>query len=326
MEGGFLGVKNCYDHNLYFVKLDKDGRILNYNSHFEKKFLSLEKHEKNLFFYETACIEDAVEFKRRLNNCIQSPGLTVQLTKCENANEQIKWELFTHFGFDESPIINCWGVENDYSLNEFDEEESAHILKAIFDGTNDFKILVHPDLKLIFYNKRAFHLMKMFFDVELKNGADVENLISTLDKDVREPFWLSLNQAMNGQQIVREQRIFCETELWYQQIFSPVYYDEQFIGTAVIITDITERKIYEEKIKSQNKRLREIAFHQSHSMRKPLANIKGLLSLFDDKSLDEEQKFLLQKLNQSCEELDNVIHQTVLSAKEIEVELAPLNL
>jgi len=118
---------------------------------------------------------------------------------------------------------------------------------------------------------------------------------------------------------VREQRILNGTELWYQQLYHPVYSDDKLVGVSVIIIDITGRKIHEEKIRAQNTKLREIAFHQCHSVRRPLANIKGLLSLLDGQNLNEEQKMILQKLNQSCEELDEIIRQTVQASRETEI-------
>jgi len=45
-----------------------------------------------------------------------------------------------------------------------------------------------------------------------------------------------------------------------------------------------------EKIKKQNEQFRTIAFNQSHVIRQPLANIKGLLYIIDYTKVDERYK------------------------------------
>jgi len=72
----------------------------------------------------------------------------------------------------------------------------------------------------------------------------------------------------------------------------------------------------EEKIKQRtanlaaaNEKLRNYSFLNSHALRRPLANILGLLSIFDYANPENpENRDCLQMLNQSAKELDQVIH------------------
>jgi PAS domain-containing protein len=63
-----------------------------------------------------------------------------------------------------------------------------------------------------------------------------------------------------------------------------------------------------QKTLDENKQLfKNIALNQSHMVRKPLANILGLLQLLEDEDLPESSKNLFQMLQVSVEELDEMI-------------------
>lgn len=57
----------------------------------------------------------------------------------------------------------------------------------------------------------------------------------------------------------------------------------------------------------KNNILEEIAFNQSHTIRKPLANILGLLPILKDMDMSDEVKILFDMINESAIELDTVI-------------------
>jgi signal transduction histidine kinase len=66
-----------------------------------------------------------------------------------------------------------------------------------------------------------------------------------------------------------------------------------------------------EKLVEKNKSLEEYAFITSHNLRRPLANILGLVQLFDEKKSDDDlNKEVIEKLKTSAEELDEVIKHT----------------
>ena len=63
------------------------------------------------------------------------------------------------------------------------------------------------------------------------------------------------------------------------------------------VEEKNEKKIAEEKIKTQNKKLLEIAFLQSHQIRRPVADILGLISIFNfDDPCDPENMEILTRL------------------------------
>lgn len=70
------------------------------------------------------------------------------------------------------------------------------------------------------------------------------------------------------------------------------------------------------KIKQQSRQFKAIAFYQSHIIRQPLANIKGLVDLVDTSRLDAETAEIFNYLQQEADKLDDVIRETVTTTRE----------
>jgi len=83
--------------------------------------------------------------------------------------------------------------------------------------------------------------------------------------------------------------------------------------------DITEEKHAEEKLMEQLKKLKEIAWIQSHLVRAPLAKIMGLVELIKkDICTPEEQKELLLGILDSSKELDEMIRSIIYKTSVID--------
>ena len=86
------------------------------------------------------------------------------------------------------------------------------------------------------------------------------------------------------------------------------------------VLDVTESKRLLKEVKKQNKILREVAWEQSHVVRAPLARLKGLLNLLENDSCQEwSRDELWQLINQSADELDDVIKNIIRKTEEIGV-------
>nr|WP_294936931.1 response regulator [uncultured Flavobacterium sp.] len=81
----------------------------------------------------------------------------------------------------------------------------------------------------------------------------------------------------------------------------------------------TEKRIIDEKLKAQNEKLMEIAFLQSHQIRRPVADILGLISMFNiDNPSDSENLEILSRLERTALDLDTIIREIVKKTSEIE--------
>lgn len=99
---------------------------------------------------------------------------------------------------------------------------------------------------------------------------------------------------------------------WIETIITDMTDDPAVGGLVSNTKDVTERVEYIQAIEEQNKRLREIAFIQSHIVRAPLMRIKGLADVICNHEKDEEQiKMMLTLMNEAVEELDVVIQDIV---------------
>ena len=75
-----------------------------------------------------------------------------------------------------------------------------------------------------------------------------------------------------------------------------------------VLNDITEKLKYIETVEEQNRRLREIAWEQSHSVRAPVARLMWIIDLIRTEALTEEEKTtLLVNMLSSAKEIDAII-------------------
>ena len=88
---------------------------------------------------------------------------------------------------------------------------------------------------------------------------------------------------------------------------SPVGKVLQLIGTA---RNVTDDVLVQEKLKQQNTTLRDIAFIQSHEIRRPLANILGVIEVLNNNKTIANQD-IIDHLIQSANELDVQIRSIV---------------
>lgn len=105
---------------------------------------------------------------------------------------------------------------------------------------------------------------------------------------------------------------------WVKAYINPVVNADgeitKFIGVE---EDITLQKETLSSLESKNKQLARIAWEQSHLVRAPLARIMGLVNLFNNHLVSEEERLkFIEYLQISAEELDAVIKAIVIKTNE----------
>ncbi len=81
--------------------------------------------------------------------------------------------------------------------------------------------------------------------------------------------------------------------------------------------DITEIQNYIQTIEDHNSRLKDIAWTQSHVVRAPLARIMGLVDLIQNYPNIDEQSQLLEHINTSAKELDDIIRNITRKTEDV---------
>jgi PAS domain S-box-containing protein len=92
------------------------------------------------------------------------------------------------------------------------------------------------------------------------------------------------------------------------------------------IQDVHMVTTYQQQLEQQNAKLKEIAWLNSHEIRRPLCNITGIISMLKD-GLDDPDSLsqLINMLEISAEELDQTIHRINLESQPVEVRVDPVN-
>ena len=110
---------------------------------------------------------------------------------------------------------------------------------------------------------------------------------------------------------------------WVYGEFTPLFDDNhKHTGYIAVYNDITWRKQKEDEVTRQNDKLKEVAWLNSHEVRRPLANIMGLINLMKSTSNMDEKMKILENINNSAKALDKIVHEINLKVHdEINSEL-----
>jgi PAS domain S-box-containing protein len=98
---------------------------------------------------------------------------------------------------------------------------------------------------------------------------------------------------------------------------NPIVFDGKQ-AEIVLATDVTEKLMHMNAIEEQNKRLRDIAWTQSHIVRAPVARMMGLVDMIKNGQIDaEEQAEYLRHIYNSAEEIDEIIKGIVEASQTV---------
>jgi PAS domain S-box-containing protein len=97
---------------------------------------------------------------------------------------------------------------------------------------------------------------------------------------------------------------------WVDTIIAPVLNNfgvpKEYFAIRFVIN---ERKENEYKMKEQNNKLKQIAWQHSHELRRPLANIKGLIQVLEMEYKESIDADLIHNILLSTNELDEIVHK-----------------
>ncbi|SMG52428.1 response regulator [Arenibacter troitsensis] len=144
---------------------------------------------------------------------------------------------------------------------------------------------------------------------DLRPETELDNLEELITK-IKE----SKSQNFNG--ILTHKKK--SNELIQVEIFSSVMDAEKSEVRLVLAHDITDKLKRIDAIEKQNKKLKEIAWLESHVVRAPLARIIGLVNMLDNELLDEDERStLLQYIKESTQEMDEIVREVVQKAEAL---------
>jgi signal transduction histidine kinase len=96
--------------------------------------------------------------------------------------------------------------------------------------------------------------------------------------------------------------------------YTGIYFEKK--NRAALLNAKNTAEMHEQKIKSQNKHLQEIAFMNAHILRSPLTNILALTALINSaETPDDAKQELIEHLKTSAQQLDDAIKEIVAKTK-----------
>ncbi|HVB04512.1 MAG TPA: PAS domain S-box protein [Chitinophagaceae bacterium] len=187
-------------------------------------------------------------------------------------------------------------------------KQNIEELDSIFESITDGFVAVSKDWIFARMNKECEKLLH----------RKREDLIGKCIWDVfpdedRYQFRAVFERAANKRETVHFEEFFAPFNQWFS---GSVYPSTE--GISIYFRDITGSKIARQQILDQNDQLREIAWISSHGIRKPVANILGLIDLFQDDERDKKNGEIINMLRLSAKELDQVVHRIVDKSRVVE--------
>lgn len=186
---------------------------------------------------------------------------------------------------------------------------SEQNLRGLIDNTNDFIWSVDRDLNIISINNSFKYLV---YGVTGKMPVAGEKISwEPYSKEFSDRWINNYKTALAGIRLkVVDEEVLNNHKFHRETCLSPIQ-DEKgnIIGVSCFSRDIDGEKQYLEKIQEQNRRLKEIAWLQSHKVRNHVATILGLTQLFDYDSIDMENKKILKHFEEVTYNLDSVIKE-----------------
>ena len=167
-----------------------------------------------------------------------------------------------------------------------------------------------------FINDKTFWSDEIYHMLGYEVGEIVpslENYYATIHPDDMEVVKNYINTAMKTMVPAKytHRSIKKDGALIYVYAEQRFNFDEnrKAIGIYGINHDITQTKMNEERLLAQNKTLSDIAFMQSHQVRKPVAQVLGLLSLLDAENPGNPANIdILKNIKDTTKTFDALIH------------------
>jgi len=209
--------------------------------------------------------------------------------------------------------IGCVIHYSDISRRKQQEEmnrQTRNHLEAVINNSSDSVLFVNTENKVELYNK-AFY--DYFYKLTGTFPAKGEDVMNVMPMPAREVFLETLEQLKQNRKAHNRYKVTYSDgqEIWFAVNFYPVYDENNtYLGYVINSRDISIHREHELLLSRQNEQLKEIARIQSHELRRPLANILGLIDLLTtDENTPDPQKELLYRLKVSADELDEVIRK-----------------
>ncbi|WP_461451146.1 PAS domain-containing protein [Mucilaginibacter sp.] len=200
-------------------------------------------------------------------------------------------------------------ITEQYKAQELLKKSEAN-LKAILNTTDTAYGLFNKDLTALVFNPKAVEFISYRYGYKPESNS---HLSDYFPPDRFPQLHKFTNKVLNGENINFEVNFPQEdgSTLWYYVRLYPITSDStEILGILMALYDISERKNAEQNLKTAYKHIqshinsiKDMAWKQSHLIRSPLANLKGLTTML--KSDPDPQ--ILEHIETELDRMDAII-------------------
>ena len=337
--------------HFFYLVLSTEGDILESNKLFEEELLE-KKDEQNLFFLVKPI--DHKELKNVLNDCLHSPGknflLELIIQTPAGKKFMVVWELCGEQVNNNFTIIAI-GQKREYENEIWDFIENHKLtqqhFQSLFDQNEDAVCSFDPTGTFLTGNK-AIETISGYSIPELK-GTNIHLLFHPKDHFVTID---GFQNAVSGQIQHFEVRVVTKyRKIRYCNVtILPIVLNNLIFGVYVIAKDVTDKVLAERKIardrdlmqQVQNKLhllveeltqtnndLRQFTYITSHNLRSPLANLLGIIDLFDRNELSDYNLQFLDLFKDATNQLADTVNdlmEILVVKNKVNIEKEPIEL
>lgn len=184
-------------------------------------------------------------------------------------------------------------------------DEIENILESITDGF----FAVNKKWEFTYINKEFERIIR-----RKRDGLLGKNLWEEFPLAVELEFYTQYQKAVKEKIPVHFEAYYEPLACWLAINAYPTN-----TGLAIYLVDVTEQKKYQQKIESQNKQFKEIAWVQAHQIRGPVSNLLGLVELFNIKQPNDPDNLeLLARVKHTAIQMDESIQEIVYLTRKLE--------
>ncbi|HVW98100.1 MAG TPA: PAS domain-containing protein [Mucilaginibacter sp.] len=261
--------------------------------------------------------DDYATLSNTITNCLAHPGSVFHIRhRKRTKNGQLRWIATDAVAVQnrQGKATEIQGVALDITDLYQAREDLLHTknnLEALINNTEDLIWSVDDGKNYISVNAAYQKWVTNHHKFEPQPG------MSAIRKEVFvidwEPYY---NRVLAGERFTVVDKYICKgsnTSNVFEISFNPILSAEQkVIGAGCFARDITEQLAKQQSIEMQNEQLTEIASLSSHELRRPIANLLGLIPLFDYEHPGNSENIpILKNVAASARELDDVVQQIV---------------
>jgi PAS domain S-box-containing protein len=193
-------------------------------------------------------------------------------------------------------------------------------LAILINHSEDLIWSVDTELRMLFGNKafrNCFQLFSGFYPAEGQHLLD-----GRISAGMRYKWQENYARALQGEAFMLTEHWVQDNDTRYMEInFNPIYTaDGDITGVNCFVKDVTRNQQNASRIRAQNDGLKKIAWMQSHKMRRPVANLLGIVELM---KMDFPERMtgdsLMDALYNSVVQIDEITREIVLATKELEL-------